>query len=224
MSAPTSTATPRPNTFAADYPSLFGDLSVDQCLPDALQSKLGPLAYLKMLFDVASSLEKRFDDAPKSPLERRRPDIPALLLDEPALKRRVPRLTLVNDILEALIVGTAKADRTDRAACADILAEASWPPTLPFDGAWDRIMQVHWYKDLLRWDTLRQVDRDYPGFACGAPAAVGMREVLPLCTHLSPAQIRNLVVPESTSLDAAPGDTAPSSTSLRTRLGLPADV
>lgn len=224
MSAPTSTATPRPNTFAADYPSLFGDLSIDQCLPDALQSKLGPLAYLKMLFDVASSLEKRFDDAPKSPLERRRPDIPALLLDEPALKRRVPRLTLVNDILEALIVGTAKADRTDRAACADILAAASWPPTLPFDGAWDRIMQVHWYKDLLRWDTLRQADRDYPGFACGAPAAVGMREVLPLCTHLSPAQIRNLVVPESTSLDAAPGDTAPSSASLRTRLGLPADV
>lgn len=224
MPSPTPAATPRADTFAADYPSLFGDVSVDQCLPDALQSKLGPLAYLKMLFDVAGSLEKRFDDAPRSPLERRRPDIPALLLDEPALKHRVPRLTLVNDILEGLIVSTAKADRKKPAACADILAEATWPQNLPFDSAWDRVMQVHWYKDLLRWDTLRQVDRDYPGFAFSSSDSVGMREVLPLCTHLSPAQLRHLMVPPSTSLDPVPGATAASSPSLRTRLGLPADA
>ena len=206
---------PASNTFTANFPSLFGETSVDRCLPDALESSLGPLAYLVELFDTARALDFDYENEPVDPLARRRPDVTGLLLDEPALKKRLPKLTLVIEILEALVArSSARGNENHAMVAAEVLANAASPTGMPFDKPWDLTMRVRRYKNLLRWDALRQTDRDYPGFANEGASASGMREALQMCTDLSPSQLKALTMPGASTLGAT----------LRERLGAGSDA
>ncbi|WP_185754472.1 neuraminidase-like domain-containing protein [Luteibacter sp. 9135] len=197
--APTVGATPvTADTFAADYAHLFGDRSVDRCAPEALESSLGPLAYADDLFGYARQLERDHAVQPYSPLARRRPDIGSLLLDETALTKRVPRLALAIELLEAQVVRLAEPPAQ---APETVLASATGPAHLPFDRPWDLAIQVLKYKHQSRWSALRQIDPDYPGFAHGDAASVSMRDTLTLCTHLSPSQLRRLLSAPSTEMN-----------------------
>lgn len=112
MSKPAPLATtPAPNTFAADYPSLFGDQGIDLCPDEAFESRFGPFAYADSLLVTARRLEAKVGQPPESPLASRRRDIPDLLLDEPALNRRVPRLALAVECLEALVAQVLRSKR-----------------------------------------------------------------------------------------------------------------
>jgi len=70
-SLPASTSTP--NTFAADYPSLFGDQGIDRCPDEALESSFGPFAYADALMVIVRRLEANFGTPPASPLAIRQP-------------------------------------------------------------------------------------------------------------------------------------------------------
>jgi hypothetical protein len=176
------------NTFTADYPSLFGDQGTDRCPDEALESSFGPFAYAESLIGIVRRLETAVGKPPVKPLAYRRPDIPGLVLDEPALNRRIPRLNLVIECLEAMVESTHPGD--DKAAA--VLAAATSPVNLPFDRAWALVMQVLRSKRQHPWQLLRQTDEDYPNFSHRAIVSTSMRNALTLCTGLAPAQLQAL--------------------------------
>ncbi|WP_213949317.1 Tc toxin subunit A [Luteibacter sp. dw_328] len=209
MSKPAPLATmPAPNTFAADYPSLFGDQGIDLCPDEAFESRFGPFAYADSLLVTARRLEAKVGEPPESPLASRRRDIPDLLLDEPALNRRVPRLALAVEYLEAMV----KSTDSGHGNAAVVLAAATSPANLPFDRAWALVAQVLRSKRQHPWQLLRQTDEDYPNFSHRTIVNASMRNALTLCTGLAPAQLRALQATQATS-DRA----------LWTRMGWPAD-
>jgi hypothetical protein len=204
---PSSGSVPAPNTFTADYPSLFGDQGIDRCPGEALESSFGPFAYAESLLVIVRRLEATFGTPPASPLASRRPDIPGLLLDEPTLNRRVPRLSLAIECLEAMVEATH--DGNEKAAA--LLAAATSPANLPFDRAWTLVGQVLKSKRQHPWQLLRQTDEDYPNFSQRTIVNPSMRSALTLCTGLAPAQLRQLQA-------TPPADES----ALWFRLGLPA--
>ncbi|MDQ0009680.1 hypothetical protein J2T07_001857 [Luteibacter jiangsuensis] len=193
------------NTFTADYPNLFGDQGIDRCPDEALESSFGPFAYAESLIGIVRRLEAAVGTPPVKPLAYRRPDIPGLILDEPALNRRVPRLSLVIECLEAMVESTHPGDEK----AASVLAAATSPANLPFDRAWALVIQVLRSKRQQPWQLLRQTDEDYPNFSHRAVVNTSMRNALTLCTGLAPAQLRALQTTPATD-DA-----------LWSRLGLP---
>ncbi len=196
------------NTFTADYPSLFGDQGIDRCPDEALESSFGPFAYAESLIGIVRRLETAVGTPPVKPLAYRRPDIPGLLLDEPALNRRVPRLSLVIECLEAMVEFTHPGDKK----AAAVMAAATSPANLPFDRAWALVIQVLRSKRQLPWQLLRQTDEDYPNFSHRAVVTTSMRNALTLCTGLAPAQLQALQLAPATDDNV-----------LWSRLGLPAD-
>lgn len=204
---PSSGSVPAPNTFTADYPSLFGDQGIDRCPGEALESSFGPFAYAESLLVIVRRLEATIGTPPASPLASRRPDIPGLLLDEPTLNRRVPRLSLAIECLEAMVEATH--DGNEKAAA--LLAAATSPANLPFDRAWTLVGQVLKSKRQHPWQLLRQTDEDYPNFSQRTIVNPSMRSALTLCTGLAPAQLRQLQA-------TPPADES----ALWFRLGLPA--
>jgi hypothetical protein len=179
---------PAPHPFAADYPSLFGDQGIDLCPDEALESRLGPFAYADALLVMVRRLEAKVGSPLSSPLASRRADIPDLLLDEPALNRRVPRLNLAIECLEAMVTSTD----SDHRKAAAVLAAATSPVHLPFDRAWALVIQVLRSKRQHPWQLLRQTDEDYPNFSHRTVVNASMRNALTLCTGLAPAQLRAL--------------------------------
>jgi hypothetical protein len=196
------------NTFTADYPSLFGDQGIDRCPDEALESSFGPFAYAESLIGIVRRLEAAVGKPPVKPLAYRRPDIPGLILDEPALNRRIPRLSLAIECLEAMVESTHPGDEK----AAAVLAAATSPANLPFDRAWALVIQVLRSKRQHPWQLLRQTDEDYPNFSHRAVVNTSMRNALTLCTGLAPAQLRAL------QFAPAAGDNA-----IWSRLGLPLD-
>lgn len=197
------------NTFTADYPNLFGDHGVHRCPDEALESSFGPFAYADFLMAIVRRLESKVGQPPVSPLAGRRADIAGLLLDEPALNRRVPRLSLAIECLEAMVEST---DGTGGKAAA-ILAASMSPASLPFDRAWTLITQVLRSKRRHPWQLLRQTDEDYPNFSHRDIVNTSMRNALTLCTGLAPAQLRALQDASATTESA-----------VWLRLGLPTGV
>lgn len=207
MSQPLQNSPPPANTFTADYPSLFGDQGIDRCPDEALESSFGPFAYAESLIGIVRRLEAAVGKPSVKPLAYRRPDIPALILDEPALNRRVPRLSLVIECLEAMVESTQPGDEK----AAAVLAAATSPANLPFDRAWALVIQVLRSKRQHPWQLLRQTDEDYPNFSHRTVVNTSMRNALTLCTGLAPAQLRALQTTPAADDDA-----------LWSRLGLPA--
>ncbi|MGF6711457.1 hypothetical protein QFZ41_002421 [Luteibacter sp. W1I16] len=187
--SPSLENTPSPaNTFTADYPSLFGDQGTDRCPDEALESSFGPFAYAESLIGIVRRLEAGVGKPPVKPLAYRRSDIPGLVLDEPALNRRIPRLNLVIECLEAMVESTHPGGEK----AAAVLAAATSPVNVPFDRAWALVIQVLRSKRQHPWQLLRQTDEDYPNFSHRAIVSTSMRNALTLCTGLAPAQLQAL--------------------------------
>lgn len=197
-------------TTSATYAGLFGETWSQRCAPEALESSLGLFAYADDLYRHARRLERDLDDEPASPLARRRPDIGDLWLDEAALKQDVSQLSIALRCMQSLV---EKCSADGRSAAA-VLATATSPAALPFDLAWERIVEVLRRKRVQPWQLLRQVDHTYPNFIGDAAGRADMRDALALCTTMSPAQLRSLARPPVTEDDSEFWES----------LGLPADT
>ncbi|MBT9268322.1 virulence plasmid 28 protein [Pseudomonas sp. MG-9] len=112
------------------------------------------------------------------PLDERRPDVDALLIDEMAINRVQSRLEVVNSVLEAQIRSTPGFELPSIKA---YLRTIRFHNSLPYDHDWESISHVVGaaLKDGVLGDIIRRVDLSYPYFknpgARGASADVAMQ-------------------------------------------------
>ncbi|QBF32233.1 neuraminidase-like domain-containing protein [Thalassococcus sp. S3] len=85
--------------------SLRSDAPLSYADPSSLQSNQSPAAYLRYLYRIATGLDDEIGIRPTAKtalsIDARRPDLAQLKLSEENLKKEVPTLDLVNDVLRA---------------------------------------------------------------------------------------------------------------------------
>ncbi|MFT3771114.1 MAG: Tc toxin subunit A [Minicystis sp.] len=96
--------------------------------PSSIQSALSPAAYLKYIHDLAHT---HILSNPGFGLDDRRPDLVELTLSDDNLGQEISTLSLVNEILAALL--RKKGLFTDGASMRDRLAGAVHPFAMPFE-------------------------------------------------------------------------------------------
>jgi hypothetical protein len=189
--------------------SLFGSLDFCEC--EECRSVLSPAAYLVDLL-------KFLDDAPASPkrpyeaLTERRPDLPHLPLTCENTHTALPYIDIVNEILEFFLVhdqlGPDAAFDTGEASTEDLVAEprnllpaaydllrqARYPLTAPFDLWLATVRAFTGHVDVPFWElleALRRSDELRPGTGYGLAAVAYERlglapSELDLLTRLEP--------------------------------------
>jgi hypothetical protein len=96
--------------------------------PGSIQSAHSPAAYLRYIYDLARRTIQ--NDGSAFALDRRRPDLRNLVLSEDNLKLEVSTLSLVNEILTALLIDKGVAPDPD--TLVRTLAAGVHPFALPF--------------------------------------------------------------------------------------------
>lgn len=121
-----------PPTYATLFPG-DGDAF---CSASSLAAVDSPAAYLRALYMFALQLEQTGKGIQKKiPLERRRPALKDLLIDDENTHRELPVLTLVNETLSGPIKKylNANIDLYGNRTIEQVLTELRYPFELPFD-------------------------------------------------------------------------------------------
>lgn len=178
--APAATApddTTDPNEFAPTWINQFGSGG-----PYAEAGSLGaqdsPVAYATMLYDLATELETEFGNKYEPndphhdkhhqmiPLSQRRPDIATIALDTVSESQVIPKLTLVNQVLQqgvdSYLTG-ALSHAPDKLTSEEFTARVAYPADkLPYHAAYDQMKQACDAKHLSLFDLLYAANNDFP--------------------------------------------------------------
>ncbi|WP_233235443.1 neuraminidase-like domain-containing protein [Bordetella sp. LUAb4] len=175
--AATTDGTTDPNEFPATWINQFGDGG-----PYAEAGSLGaqdaPVAYATMLYDLATELETEFgnkyeDDEPHHdkhgyaiPLAKRRPDIAKIALTTVSESQVIPKLTLVNQVLQqgidSYLTGTL-GHAPDSLTSEEFTARIAFPADkLPYHAAYDQMRQACDAKHVALFDLLYATDAGFP--------------------------------------------------------------
>ncbi|SEJ87980.1 Tc toxin subunit A [Pseudomonas sp. NFR16] len=168
---------------SATYARLFPEQVADKCAPDALESNVGPLAYLHALYRQALSLEAIGDDALQIKLAARRPDIEEQVLNQSSLEDQLPALTLVIDAMERTAASHAGKDKD----LAEEIAKAHYPAQLPYHLPLEQIKSVLKQKKTSLFDLLQRSKYSYPNFTADDLRTDGLREVMLKAAGFNPA-------------------------------------
>jgi hypothetical protein len=168
---------------SATYARLFPEQVADKCAPDALESNVGPLAYLHALYQQALSLEAIGDAALQIKLAERRPDIEEQVLNQSSLEDQLPALTLAIDAMER----TAKSHAGKDKVLAEEIAKAHYPAQLPFHLPLEQIKSVLKQKNTSQFDLLQRSHYSYPNFTADNLRTEELREVMLKAAGLNPA-------------------------------------
>jgi Salmonella virulence plasmid 28.1kDa A protein len=117
---------------SATYQALFNENWDQFCKDGDIAAIDSPVAYLRALYLCAGQLENASSQSDKIPLEKRRPDLKALILDHQSTFAVQPMLSIVNDTLRSSI----KAHLTttgETKSVHEILASEHYPFSLPYD-------------------------------------------------------------------------------------------
>lgn len=101
--------------------------------PNSIQSSQSPAAYLKYIYKLAQNeISQKIE---KYKLDQRRPDLKNLVLSEDNLHQQISTLSLVNELLEAQLVGEDPKPFKDHTALVTHMRMNKKPPfSTPFDG------------------------------------------------------------------------------------------
>ncbi|WP_342654272.1 neuraminidase-like domain-containing protein [Pseudomonas sp. F3-2] len=168
---------------SATYARLFPEQVADKCAPDALESNVGPLAYLHALHQQALSLEAIGDAALQIKLAERRPDIEEQVLNQSSLEDQLPALTLAIDAMERTANSHAGKDKV----LAEEIAKAHYPAQLPFHLPLEQIKAVLKQKNTSLFDLLQRSEYSYPSFTSDNLRTEELREVMLKAAGLNPA-------------------------------------
>ncbi|TVT84561.1 Tc toxin subunit A [Pseudomonas sp. H3(2019)] len=119
-------------TEPATYQALFNENWEQFCKDGDIAAIDSPVAYLRALYLFAGQLEKSSSEADKITLEKRRPDLKALMLDQQSAFAARPMLSIVNDTLNSHIqqhLTKTNATKTVH----EMLASEHYPFSLPYD-------------------------------------------------------------------------------------------
>lgn len=181
LSNSTNDPVPATRKDAATYTNLFSDTSI-RCAPGALQANTSQVAYLVYLKDLIKELENRADIAAPTTLEKRRPDLLQLKLDEKSAKKAVPTLRLVLGLLESRASEALAAGQTLQQA----VANATYQGSVPFHPAWESVKTTLALKSLPLLDVLRTGDIDQPSFIFDNLTRPAQRAATTLSSGFSP--------------------------------------
>lgn len=179
---------------AATYINLFAEDWEKKCLSDSLEVNTGPLAYLTELNDLSTRVEALADPSDAITLDMRRPDLRGLAMDAASLTQPVAAIRLATDQLETC-ASEALADQPLR----DVMADATWPVTLPFNASWETTKTTLKTRQLPLWDMLRITDFEYPNFVFGNLCSSALRSALMLATGFAPTLRTLLTAPTLTT-------------------------
>ena len=166
----------------------------------SIENSASTTAYLVSLREwVRDKIVPEGDEQNVLPLESRRPDLDALLIDEMAVKRRQSRLEIADTVLEKQI--QTKLKITDVKA---YLRKSRFHNGLPYDHDWESINHVvgSTLEHGALGDIIRRVDLDYPYFknagGQGSRADVAMQ----LSSTIGPLKLALLLEAPYFALDA----------------------
>lgn len=139
---------------------------------DSLEASNSPVAYLIELIVWAlkhiEATGEEEDHGKRIKLFDRRRDLRTLLIDFDVVNRVLPATVIVNSVLENEIRSHLSDDDDndpkDDARIDDLMREARYPNTLPFDRHWRAIDYVLGEKGLLLGDLVRGLDIRFPYF------------------------------------------------------------
>lgn len=116
----------------ATYQTLFNENWEHFCHEGDIASIDSPVAYLRALYLFAGQLENSSQQPEKILLEKRRPDLKALMLDQQSAFVPRPMLTIVNDTLSSHIQNHLNNTNNSK-SIHEVLASEHYPFSLPYD-------------------------------------------------------------------------------------------
>jgi hypothetical protein len=116
----------------ATYQTLFNENWEHFCHEGNIASINSPVAYLRALYLFAGQLENSSRQPEKILLEKRRPDLKALMLDHQSAFVSRPMLNIVNDTLSSHIQNHLKNTNNSKSV-HEVLASEHYPFSLPYD-------------------------------------------------------------------------------------------
>jgi len=125
----------------------------------SLGANTSPVAYLTSLYRLALQQEERAQSRTVNSIAKRRPDIPAMLIDDEAVNKVIPTLEIVNDILSSAISAIEPGRSTDT-----LLASTYYPNSLPYHFAHDQALRGMEAIDTTLADVKLRVDPEWPWF------------------------------------------------------------
>lgn len=117
---------------AVTYQALFKENWAQFCKDGDIAAIDSPVAYLRALYLFARQLENSSQQPERILLEKRRPDLKALMLDHQSAYVSRPMLNIVNDTLSSHIQNHLK-DTNNSKTVHEVLASEHYPLSLPYD-------------------------------------------------------------------------------------------
>lgn len=120
------------------YTHLFKENWDDACKNDSIAAIDSPVAYLRALYRFALQLEScpstsDGEKANRIPLEKRRPDLADLLIDQQTTFTAQPMLGIVNSTLDKNIQKALETTNDNGKSTYDVLAQRYYPFALPYE-------------------------------------------------------------------------------------------
>lgn len=170
------------------YTGMFDPDWAAHCPPDAIEATTSPIAYLADLYREALTIEDNPLALGNITLAQRRPDLAELILDHTALNQIEPTLVLVNDILETSIRTYLDEHSREETLVDDVLLQARYPQTLPYERYQQQINYVLGRKQRSLGDVIRCIDPAYPYFKEPGAHSLHSDEALQQDTGFGPEQ------------------------------------
>ena len=123
-------------SIGASYQNLFKENWDDFCSVGAIAAIDSPVAYLSRLYNFAGELEATPLDPdlpPRALLDKRRPDLKDLLIDQDSTFTPLPMLDLVNDILGKTINAHLASTPDKNKDLYEVLASRRYPFEFPYN-------------------------------------------------------------------------------------------
>lgn len=158
--------------------------------PEAYDS---PVSYLSWLYNQARTFEKDMEGAGSRviTLAQRRPDLPQLLIDDEAINKTVPSLTLVNDILTSAVAPYV-AKLTPTTSVDQTLSTTRYPNILPYHYPHDQAVLSLSNTGQSLSDIISQTDKSWPYFIASDLKGDNSEAAWETGSELAPEQINIL--------------------------------
>ncbi len=120
------------------YTHLFKENWDEACKNDSIAAIDSPVAYLRALYRFALQLETSVSSLPgekdnRITLEKRRPDLAALTIDQQSTFTAQPMLGIVNETLDKNIQSALKHTKDAGKSTYEVLAQKYYPFALPYE-------------------------------------------------------------------------------------------
>ncbi|MEK9498814.1 Tc toxin subunit A [Photorhabdus sp. P32] len=169
------------------YQSLFQDNWQQYCQNGAPEANNSPVAYLAEIYKLAMDIELNAE-AEAIKIDKRRPDLAHLILDDVSINQEITTLSLVNTMLSQRLEDKLKQQGKANLSSYDLLANVRYPFQLPYDYAQNQINLTFDNKKLFCLDMMQQTDKSYPYFLKSNLNTAHGEFVVPLANQLETSQ------------------------------------